>query len=205
MHRHAGRRETTHVRIEKGFQDGERPRVAALYWNAFGPKLGRTLGPEDRGKTYVVRALRADHAICARDGQGALTGVAGFKTAQGALVDGTFADMAAVYGRIGAAWRMAVLALLSRDTENARFLMDGLFVDPAVRGQGVGTQLLEGIVQEARDRGYTEVRLDVIDGNDRARALYARRGFEPVGTRSIGPLRHVFGFRSATTMVRRIG
>ena len=82
--------------------------------------------------------------------------------------------------------------------------MDGIFVEPAARGRGVGTLLLQAIANEAAQRGYAEVRLDVIDTNDRARALYERRGFRPVKTNSTGLLRHVFGFRSATTMVLRV-
>jgi len=131
-------------------------------------------------------------------------GVAGFKTVDGALVGGTFGDMARVYGWAGAAWRVALLAALERDTENVRFLMDGIFVAPEARGQGVGTGLLDAVAAEAQRRGYAEVRLDVVEGNDRARALYEREGFRAVATQSTGVLRHVFGFRSATTMVRRL-
>jgi ribosomal protein S18 acetylase RimI-like enzyme len=65
----------------------------------------------------------------------------------------------------------------------------------------VGTRLLEAIAAEAAARGYREVRLDVIEGNDRARALYERAGYRAIGTQSTGLLRFVFGFRSATTMV----
>ena len=48
---------------------------------------------------------------------------------------------------------------------------------PAARGQGVGTALLKAIIAEGRRRGYAEVRLDVIDTNPRATALYERIGF----------------------------
>ncbi len=191
--------------ITAGFADGERPEVARLYWEAFGGKLGRTLGPTPQALRFIAISLSPDHAVCARDGQGRLLGVAGFKTPDGALVGGTFRDMMRVYGLIGAAWRSGLLSLLVRDVENRRFLMDGLFVAPEARGQGVGSGLLEAIVAEAARRGYAEVRLDVIDSNPRARALYERCGFAAVGTQPMGWLGPLFGFRSATTMVRRVG
>ncbi len=191
--------------ISAGFSDAERPAVAALYWQAFGLKLGRTLGPEARALQFIAAALNPTHALCARDPAGALLGVAGFKTHDGALVAGDFAAMARVYGRFGALWRGLLLELLERDTENRRFLMDGLFVAEVARGQGVGSRLLEAIADEARRRGYAEVRLDVVAGNDRARALYERRGFRAVQDQSMGWLGAIFGFRSATVMVRRIG
>jgi ribosomal protein S18 acetylase RimI-like enzyme len=190
------------IRIEPGFPESDRPRIAALYWEAFGSKLGRALGPRALALAFLQRALDPAHAICARGPDGTVLGVAGFKTARGGLVAGSFGDLACVYGWPGAAWRITLLALLERDTENARFLMDGIFVAPQARGQGVGTGLLAAVAAEARRRGYAEVRLDVIEGNDRARALYEREGFRAVGSQSTGLLRHVFGFRSATTMVR---
>jgi ribosomal protein S18 acetylase RimI-like enzyme len=192
------------MNITKGFPDCDRPQIAALYWEAFGAKLGRTMGPAPKALRFFEAVLHPPHALCARDADGTLLGVAGFKTHQGALVGGSFRDMARVYGWIGAGWRVALLSALERDTENARFLMDGIFVEPAARGRGVGTLLLQAIADEAAARGYAEVRLDVIDSNDRARALYERRGFRAVNTHSTGVLRHIFGFRSATTMVLRV-
>jgi ribosomal protein S18 acetylase RimI-like enzyme len=82
--------------------------------------------------------------------------------------------------------------------------MDGNFVDPTARGRGVGTALLDAIVDEARARGYAEVRLDVIDNNPRARTLYERRGFVAGDTQYLGPLKYLFGFSAATTMVRPV-
>jgi ribosomal protein S18 acetylase RimI-like enzyme len=192
------------TRIEYGFHDADRPKIAALYWEAFGAKLGRAMGPRRKAIAFFESALNPSHALCARDADGTLLGVAGFKTIDGALVGGTMTNMARVYGWPGALWRVALLAALERDTENARFLMDGLFVAPSARGRGVGSELLSAVANEARRRGYTELRLDVIEGNDRARALYEREGFQAVATQSTGLLRHIFGFRYATTMVLRL-
>ena len=82
--------------------------------------------------------------------------------------------------------------------------MDGIFVASHARGQGVGTALLDAVCQEAAKQGYTQVRLDVINTNPRAKALYLKEGFQELETTDIGPLRHIFRFRSATKMVRNI-
>lgn len=190
------------VRIEKGFHDSDRPAVAALYWEAFGSKLGTALGPRDRALDFLERMLSPDHAICARDGDGTLLGVVGFKTFEGALVGGGTGDMIRHYGLIGGLWRVGLLTALQRDVENRRFLMDGLFVAAHARSHGIGSRLIEAVAAEGRARGYTELRLDVIEENTRARALYERRGFTAIGSQSTGLLRLAFGFRSAITMVR---
>jgi ribosomal protein S18 acetylase RimI-like enzyme len=192
------------VTVLRGLPRDLRPAAAVLYWQAFGGKLGAVLGPDDRALAFLNRVIRADHAIVALDDQGGLIGLAGFKTPQGAFAGGAFADLRAIYGLPGAIWRGSLLRLLGRDVENARFLMDGICVAREARGHGVGSLLIEAICDEGRARGYAEVRLDVIDTNWRARALYERLGFSVAGIEHLGPLRHVFGFASATKMVRRI-
>ncbi len=188
--------------ISNGIAPADRAQVAALYWEAFGAKLGRVMHPEHKALAFIEQVLDPSHAICAHDADGTLLGVAGFKTFEGALVGGTFRDLAKHYGWIGATWRAVFLSLLERDTENKRFLMDGIFVGADARGQGVGSALLRAIIAEGRRRGFAEVRLDVIDTNPRARALYERMGFVAYDTQQLGPLRHLFGFSAATTMVR---
>ena len=192
------------TRIEHGFTESDRPQVAELYWEAFGAKLGRAMGPRTKALLYLTQSLNPARAICARTADGTLVGVAGFETASGGLVNAAYNDIARVYGRGGAAWRIALFSLFESDTEDVRFLLDGLFVTPKDRSQGVGTALLWAVVAEARRRGYAQVRLDVIDGNERARALYEREGFRPAGALSTGFLRYIFGFHSATIMVRDV-
>ncbi|HEV8035281.1 GNAT family N-acetyltransferase [Yoonia sp.] len=192
------------MKITVGIPEKDREEAAALYWDAFGEKLGFTMGPKYQALMFVRAVLRPDHGICAHDDDGQLLGIAGFKTAQGALVGGDFSDLRKVYGWVSAAIRCSLLSLLERDTENERFLMDGLFVAPEARGRGVGTALLDAIVDEARRRGFDQVRLDVVDTNPRAKALYRHVGFKEVKTVRIGLLKHIFGFSAATTMVRDV-
>jgi len=192
------------IEIRHGFAEADRAEVARLYWQAFGPKLGRVLQPDGSALAFIGRVMRADHALVAYDEQGQVLGVAGFKSADGAFVGGKPGDLQAIYGWFGGQWRAALLNLLSRDLENVRFLMDGLFVRDDQRGLGVGSALLEAICAEAAQRGYAEVRLDVVDSNPRAKKLYERHGFRTVAVARLGLLRHLFGFVASAAMVRTV-
>lgn len=191
--------------ITPGFQTAERRAVARLFWEAFGPKLGKVMGPEKRALEFVESVLDPEFALVARDGNGQLLGLAGFKTSTGGLLGGSLTQMARVYGWIGATWRALVLSALERKVQAHVFQMDGIFVDGAARGMGVGTALLAAVAQEAAARGLAQVQLDVIDTNPRARALYERVGFRATGTERTGPLKGVFGFDSATRMMLPVG
>jgi len=189
--------------VRHGFAEDDRAALARLYWTAFGGKLGRVLGPEPLALRFVAEVADPAHALCIREGR-ALIAVAGFHTRRGSLVGGRFADLARVYGRPGAVWRAAALGLLERPAAEDELLVDGIFVAERARGRGHGTALIEALSREALDRGCARVRLDVIDGNARARALYERRGFSPIAGRRSAALRMVFGFSGTTTMVRRV-
>lgn len=190
--------------LQLGLPDHLRADAARLYWQAFGSKLGLVMGPEPRALRFLNRAIRADQVIIAVDRHGALLGIAGFKTPNGSFASGQPQDLRAVYGRLGAYWRQALLGWLSGGVDNDRFLLDGLCVDATVRSQGLGTALMAAISAEARTRGYTAVRLEVIASNTRAIALYERLGFAVTARQNIGLLRWVFGFSAALTMVRQL-
>ncbi|MDP2739657.1 MAG: GNAT family N-acetyltransferase [Pseudorhodobacter sp.] len=192
--------------IRQGLPPTLRCEAAAIYWQAFGGKLGRVMGPDRRALDYVARVIREDHCIAAVDeGSGALLGLAGFKTPEGGFADGTPADMRAVYGVAGALWRAGLIRLLQNEVDNERFLIDSICVAPPMRGRGIGTALVEALCAEGTRRGYPAIRLDVVETNRRARALYERLGFLETGTARLGVLRHVFGFAAATAMARPLG
>ena len=57
----------------------------------------------------------------------------------------------------------------------------GMWTAPAARGRGHSSALLDTVVTWARTIGRTP-HLHVTEGNDAARRLYVRHGFEPTGT-----------------------
>jgi GNAT superfamily N-acetyltransferase len=58
-----------------------------------------------------------------------------------------------------------------------------LYADPARRGQGAGTALLEAITEPQRANGATEQWVAVVEGNELGIPFYEARGFRRRGTR----------------------
>ena len=192
------------VKVTPGFTEAHRPEVAALFWDAFKGKLMTPLGPEAKALKFIAPNLNRSFAFSACDHDGNLLGVAGIKTAKGGLLNGGLTDLNAIYGWWGGLWRGILLEQFERPIAPDTLLMDGIFVKDKARGKGVGTELLKAVIWTAEMNGYSDVRLDVIDTNPRARALYERRGFEPAGTVTTGMLAPLLGFKTATTMLRRV-
>ncbi len=59
--------------------------------------------------------------------------------------------------------------------------MVGVFVDGAVRQQGVAAALVEKVIDWARARGSARLQIWLTVGNEPALALYRRAGFRPTG------------------------
>lgn len=190
------------VTVFRGLHASLRPQAARLYWDAFGGKLGRVLGPDERALRFFRRVIREDLCFSAVGDGGELVGIAGYKTPAGSFAGGSWADLTDTYGRWGGRWRGGILWTLGREVDNDRFLIDGICVARAHRSKGVGSMLLGALYREAAERGYGSIRLDVVEENWRARALYERQGFRAVRTEELGLLRFLFGFAASTTMVR---
>jgi len=63
-----------------------------------------------------------------------------------------------------------------------------IVVAPAAQGRGVGQALMAAAEAWARGRGYRLLSLHVFDGNARARAFYARLGYQPDIRKLVKPL-----------------
>src|SRR5215475_3909908 len=55
--------------------------------------------------------------------------------------------------------------------------VNGIAVDPARQGQGIGRALIEAAIAEARRRGARRLTLRVFSPNEKARRLYESAGF----------------------------
>ncbi|MGR3492315.1 MAG: GNAT family N-acetyltransferase [Shimia sp.] len=185
-----------------GLRADERDAAAALFWEAFGSKLGRLMGPDARALPFLAEVLRLTHAIAARR-HGQLIGIAGLKDATGGLIGGGLSEMWRHYGG-SALWRGPLLDRLERPLAPEQLLMDGLSVTASERGRGVGAMLLNAAEGHARTLGCATIRLDVVDGNERAKALYTRHGYLPVGHYRTGIVAPLLGFAGATEMVKRL-
>ncbi len=190
-------------RLRETLPEHHRPAASALYWQAFGPKLARVLGPSARAEVFIARVLSPDHVLCMEEASGALAGVIGFRSARGGFVQGGFGDLRAVYG-LGALWRSACFALLARDVERRALIIDGVIVRADLRGQGIGAALIAALSLRAKAMGYAVIRLDVIAQNTRARALYERLGFRVARRQKSRLTAAIFGFDEVLVMERAL-
>jgi GNAT superfamily N-acetyltransferase len=75
--------------------------------------------------------------------------------------------------------------IASEDGQAAELI--SMWVHPASRGAGVGGLLVATVIDWARDAGFGQLRLWVVEGNSAALSLYERFGFSRTG--NVAPVR----------------
>jgi Acetyltransferases len=192
------------IAIRQGWPLEQAQNVAELYEQAFGMKFARAIPNQVTRVTMLSQCFVPDFSFAATQ-NGQVVGLAGFQTQAGALTQGMSAkQLIDSLGLIKGTWACAVLALFERKAAPNELVMDGIAVDSAVRGQGIGSQLLDAIMDYAQAQGFESVRLDVIDSNPRARKLYQAKGFVATKEERFPHLKWLVGFSGATTMVKAL-
>jgi ribosomal protein S18 acetylase RimI-like enzyme len=79
------------------------------------------------------------------------------------------------------------LAVASKTGTKLGFL-DILYIAPGARGSGVAAELVREAASALRDRGAEVLELEVLQSNERARAVYEHWGFSPVESTLAAPI-----------------
>lgn len=72
----------------------------------------------------------------------------------------------------------AAIPVIEIEARPDEFYIDTICTDPAYRGKGIGTALLQYASDIAKQKGYTKVSLSVEPDRKNARALYEHVGFK---------------------------
>jgi GNAT superfamily N-acetyltransferase len=83
--------------------------------------------------------------------------------------------------------------------------LTAMWVDPGFRRHGIGAMLVQRVIDWARETGYSEVVLWVVDGNDDAERLYERFRFRRTGAQEeVRPGRLEYEMSRVTTDPARL-
>ena len=82
--------------------------------------------------------------------------------------------------------------------------IDSIAVSEEARGRGIGSRLLDFTIEQARERQYGRVSLQVMFENPRAKALYERHGFQIISSKGSRWLKRKTGFSGAYFMEKQL-
>lgn len=71
------------------------------------------------------------------------------------------------------------------ETEAGEIYLDTVSVFPEYQGKGIGQKLIQALIEQSRERGFSKVGLLVDSNNPSAKRLYERIGFQGAGPKSL--------------------
>jgi GNAT superfamily N-acetyltransferase len=144
----------------RGAVPGDAPAIDALFRRSFAETFAHLYRPEDLAAFFLAFTLQAW-----RD----------------EIADPDFAfRLAEADGRLAGYAKIALVSLPVEPAGPAAELRQ-LYVAAPWHGAGMARALMDWAIDQARARGAAELYLSVFTDNRRAKAFYARYGFEPVG------------------------
>ncbi|MBA4376724.1 MAG: molybdopterin-guanine dinucleotide biosynthesis protein MobC [Anaerolinea sp.] len=193
------------IKIQHGLPSEHIHRAVEIYYEAFRRKLDPTLGSQEHSLSILTMVFEdhPDLAIVALH-QAKIVGVTGLQVGGRGFFNFKWSYFTRQFGWLRAIPKAVVMYFARRPERSGQLLMNGIAVDPSMRGKGVGTLLLQAVFEFARANCYSTVRLDVVDTNPEARCLYERMGFLPTKTYNYPFLRNIVGFSAETTMIKQI-
>lgn len=188
------------MQITLGISENDRDRVAELFWLGFKEQIEPIFGSEEAARRYIAKNLRPCRTLCARDRSGRIVGIAGFHVDGGGLIELSFMSMLKTFGPVKALWRVLKLHRMDHRKHPTSFAIEGICVEPSLRGRGIGSAILFALERQAILCGRRSLSLKVLNVNTGAIRLYERQGYQPVKPK--------FGewcnFERATLMVRNL-
>lgn len=182
--------------------------AARVFYEGFQPKIDH-LEIVPRSAEQAVRIMAASlHPemgfFALRQGQ--VVGLAGMQDARGQFFDVDWPTWRREFGLFGGLRRRIwqVIGRLFMPVASGETRVQGIAVDAAYRGQGIGTLLLAHLEDHARALGRRAVILEVVDTNPDAQRLYERLGYRVTKTEHYGRWTANGGFSGATYMRKEL-
>ncbi|MDI6800217.1 MAG: GNAT family N-acetyltransferase [Actinomycetota bacterium] len=173
--------------------------VTELLLEAFAQKVAHELRPhsDEQAKMIVKSSIVPDLGWVALDEKGKVIGVIGVGAFRKPFSRVTLGALVREFGIFGAVlrWLPFFLEDLSR-AKRGEWRIEALAVKDGFRGRGIGTALLEAVIESARSQGVKVIKLEVVDTNEGAQKLYERLGFKKVRSLKTGWLTAPGGYRA---------
>jgi ribosomal protein S18 acetylase RimI-like enzyme len=188
------------LQIHSGVPRTQRKTVAKIFYESFQDKFARIFGDPRKATELIARIIREDRILVALiDGQA--VGFAGLHYNGTNLMKFQLAEIVRIYGLSTIRVLLYFLITLLTEPKANQLHLEVLVVQEQYRNQGIGTKLLRSTIAFAEQQRFSQIRLEVVNTNPKAKKLYERMGFRKVKDHKIPyPFNILTGFSIITDM-----
>jgi predicted N-acetyltransferase YhbS len=190
------------LQIHQGLQPAQLQRAAQLYFDAFRRQISPILGAEAHAIAFLRQAINPQNALTALH-DGKMIGLAGLQYGSQQFLQLPLPLFTRNFGWLLGRMRFQQAVLFEQPLQAGQLQIDSLAVDPTMRGQGVGTWLINAVVEFASQKGFEAVRIQAPNTAPAFYHLCRRLGFNEVETQS-WPALSPFGITTFTTLLKTV-
>jgi len=190
------------LQIHQGLYPAQLQCAAEFYFETFRQQINPILGAKASAIAFLRQAINPQSALTAQH-EGELVGLAGLRFDGQQFLQLQLPLFTRHFGWLLGRIRFQQAALFERPVPADQLSIDSLTVAPAMRGQGVGTWLINAAVEFASQQGFSAVRVQIPDTAPAFYQLCRRMGFNFSETQS-WPSLSPFGITTFTTLIKTV-
>jgi GNAT superfamily N-acetyltransferase len=171
------------LQIHQGLYPAHLQRAAQLYFDAFRRQVGPILGINEQAVAFIRQCINPQQALTAIF-DGKLAGFAGLRYGGQTFLQLRLSQFVQHFGWLLGRIRFSQAALFEQPLQSDELRIESIAVDPALRGQGVGTWLVNAVTDFAGEQGFRTVHINIPDTAPALFRLCRRLGFNYTSTQT---------------------
>jgi GNAT superfamily N-acetyltransferase len=171
------------IQIRQGLDPAHLQHAAQLYFDAFRRQASPILGFNEQAVAFIRRCINPQQALTAVF-EDKLAGFVGLQYGDQSFLRLSLSQFVDRFGWMLGRIRFRQAALFEQSVQAGDLRIESIAVDPAMRGQGVGTWLLNAATDFAGRQGFRAAHINVPDTASDLFKLARRVGFNYVSTQT---------------------
>lgn len=190
------------IQLRHGLSPAQVQRAAQLYFDAFRRQISPILGADNRAIALLRQLMNPKSALAAYQ-EGQIVGLAGLQYNNQHFIQPQLPLFISRFGWILGRIRYRQASLLEQPAPDNQLYIAGIAVSPELRGQGIGTWLLNATVDFASKHGLEAVHIQVPNTAPALKQLCLRLGFINTATQN-RPYLKLFGINQFSTYSKTV-
>jgi len=165
------------IEIADSINKNQRIRAIEILYYAFEQKIRALIKSKEKALAIYNKSLKNDQVFYALlDGN--VVGLIGLQYGNKTFLELKYRDLRKYFSPLKSYFIYRIYKLTSPKIKDDVLRIDSIAVDKSFRSLGIGTQLINKVFEFAKNKGFKEIILEVINTNPKAKTLYERIGFK---------------------------
>ena len=165
------------IEIADSINKNQRIRAIEIFYDAFEQKIRALIKSKEKAIAIYNKSLKNDQVFYALlDGN--VVGLIGLQYGNKTFLEFKYGDLRKYFNPLKSYFIHRIYKLTSPKIKDDVLRIDSIAVDKSFRSLGIGTQLINKVFEFAKNKGFKEIILEVINTNPKAKTLYERIGFK---------------------------